>query len=71
MPQISSMDANYHAVQDLIYALHNTAPAGPLVKLGNEHKEALKILADIFRKANPLEVPLRVPVREVGQSKLQ
>ena len=41
MPQMSSMDATYHAAQYLLYALHNPAPAIPLVKLGNGHKEAL------------------------------
>ena len=67
MPQMSSMDATYHSKQDLIYSLHNPAPESPLVKLGYGDKEALKTLADIFRKANPPAVPLRVPVREVGK----
>ena len=71
MPQMSSMDATYHATQNLIYALHNPAPASPLVKLGHGHKEALNTLADIFRKANPPAVPPRVSVREVGQKKPQ
>ena len=71
MPQMSSIDATYHAAQYLIYALRNPAPARPLVKLGHGHKESLKTLADIFRKANPPAVPPRVPVREVGQRKLQ
>ena len=31
----------------------------------------MKTLADIFRKANPPAVPLRLSVREVGQKKLQ
>ena len=31
--------------------------------------EALKTLAEIFRRANPPVVPPRVPVREVGQKK--
>ena len=70
-PQMSYMDATYHATEDLIFSLHNTAPASPLLKLGHGHKEALKTLADIFRKSNLPAVPLRVPVREVGQSKLQ
>ena len=65
------MDATYHAVQDIIYAIYNPAPASPLVKLGNGHKEALKTLAEIFRKSNPPAVPPRVPVREVGQKKIQ
>ena len=71
MPQMSSMDANYHSAQYLIYSLQNTAPARPLVKLGNGQKEALKTLAEIFRKANPPAVPPRVPVMEVGEKKLQ
>ena len=53
MPHISSMDATYHAAKDLRYALQNTSHKITLVKLGNGHKEALKTLADIFRKANP------------------
>ena len=68
---MSSMDATYHAAQDLIYALQNPETASPIVKLGNGHKEALKTLAEIFIKANPPAVPPRVPVREVGQKKLQ
>ena len=71
MPHMYSMDANYHAAQDLIYALQNPAPASPLVNFGNGHREALKTLADIFRKPNPPAVPTRVPVRDVGQKKLQ
>ena len=71
MTQMSSMDATYHASQDLIYALPNPEPAIPLVKLGHGHKESLNNLAGIFRKANPPAVPPRVPVREVGQNKLQ
>ena len=31
----------------------------------------MKTLAGIFRKTNPPAVPLRLPVREVGQNKLQ
>ena len=68
---MSSVDASYHAAQDLIYALHNPAPAIPLVKLGIGHKEALRTLTEIFRKANPSAVPQRVPVREVGQKKIK
>ena len=71
MPQMSSMDATYHVVQDIIYALHNPALASPLVKLVHRHKKSLKTLADIFRKSNPPAVPPRVPVMEVGQNKLQ
>ena len=65
------MDATYHTSQDLIYALQNTEPVTPLIKLVNGHKEALNTLANIFRKANPPAVPLRVPFREVGQKKPQ
>ena len=71
MPQMSSMHAMYHAAQDLIYALQNPSPAITLVKLGHGNKEALKTLDDIFRKANPPVVLPRVPVKEVGQKKLQ
>ena len=71
MPQMSSMDETYHTAQDIIYALHNTVPTSPYVKLGHGNKKALKTLAGIFRKANPPEVPPRVPVREVVQKKLQ
>ena len=35
------------------------------------YKIQLKTLAEIFRKANPPAVPPRMPVREVGQKKLQ
>ena len=65
MPQMSSMDANFHAAQDIIYALQIPSPESPLVKLGNGHKETLSTLAKIFRKENPPTVPARVPFREV------
>ena len=71
MPQMSSMDATYHSEKYIIYAIHNPVPEIPLVKLGNVHKEALNTLSNIFRKANPPAVPPRVPVRELGQKKLQ
>ena len=71
MPQMYSMDATYHSAQDLIYSIHNPAPKSLLVKLFIGHKGALKTLADIFRKSNPPAVHPRVPVREVGQKKLQ
>ena len=47
---MSSIDATYHAAQDIIYELQNPEYASPIVKLVNGHKEALKALADIFRK---------------------
>ena len=71
MPHMSSMDATYNATQYIICTIQNPSPASPLVKLGNGNREALKTLADIFRKANPLAVPPRVPVRDVSQKKLQ
>ena len=64
MPKMSFKDANFHASQDLIYAIHNPEPSVPLLKLGYWHKEVLRTLADIFRKAIPPAVPPRVPVRE-------
>ena len=70
MPQMSFTDAIIHASQDLIYALQNTTPGSPLVKQGNEHKEALITLSKKSRKANPLEVPPRVPFRGEYQEKL-
>ena len=57
MLQMSSVDATYHAAQDLIYELQNPEPASPLLKLGNGQKESLKTLANIFRKANPPALP--------------
>ena len=48
MPQMYSTDATFHATQDLICALHNPALVGPLVKLGDGHKEALSTLEKIF-----------------------
>ena len=71
MPQISSTDATFHAAQDFIYALHNPAPASPLLKLGNGQTEALRDLAEIFIKSKTPEVPLRVPIRAAFQQKLQ
>ena len=67
MPQMSYVDATFHATQDLIYALQNPTPVIPPVKIGNGNKEALRTQAEIFRKANPPAVPLRVPVRELVQ----
>ena len=71
MPNMSSKDATFHAAQDLICALHNPAPASPLVKLRNGHNESLSTLAEIFIKSSPPEVPPRVPVRELVQEKLK
>ena len=51
----------------MIICIHGS----PIVKLGNEHKESLKTLAEIFRKAKPPTVPQRVSVRDSGQNKLQ
>ena len=68
---MSSMDIPYHDEQDKIYLLHNPEPTSPLVRVGNGNKEALKTLANIFRKSNPPAVPPRVPVMEVDQNKLQ
>ena len=65
------MDATYHSAQYLTYTLYNTVPTRPLLKLGNGNKEALNTLAYISRKANPPAAPPRVPVRSVGQKKLQ
>ena len=65
------MDETYHDAQDLIYSLNNPEAAIPIVKLLNGHNASLNTLAEIFQKANPPAVPLRVPVREVGQKKLQ
>ena len=41
MPNMSSIDATFHAAQDLIYALQNPTLAIPLVEPGNGHKDAL------------------------------
>ena len=71
MPQLSSMDATYHAAQDIIYTLQNPAPTIPLIKLGHGHKEEFKTLAKVLRPANPAALPPGVPVGEVGQKKLQ
>ena len=71
MPKISSKDATYHSAQDLIYALHNPAPAIPLVKLGYGNKEVLRALVDVLRKSIPPAVPPRVPVKGYIQEKLK
>ena len=64
MPQMSSTAATIHATRDLIYAIQNTEPEIPLVKLGNAHKEALRSLAEIFGNATPPEVPQKVTIDE-------
>ena len=71
MPQMTSTYEKNHAIHDLICALQNPTPAGPLVKLGNGHTEALMTSAEISRKANPQAVPTRVPFRGASEEKLQ
>ena len=71
MPKISSTDTTIHDAQYLIYELQNPEPEIPLVKLGNDYKEASINPAEIFRGATPPEVPPRVPVRGAYQEKLQ
>ena len=71
MPQMSSTYAPFCAAQDLIYAMQNPTPEIPLFKLVNGHKKTLRNLAEMFRKANPPEVTLRVPVRGSFKDKLQ
>ena len=51
MPKMSFTDDAIHTAQYLIRALKNTAPASPLVTLGNSHKETLISLANIFEKS--------------------
>ena len=68
---MSSTDSVIHVAQDLIYSLHNPAPAISLVKLGNSHKEALRPQVDIFEKANSPKISSRVSVRGAYQEKLQ
>ena len=64
---MSSIDETFHVSKYLIYALQNPAPANPLAKLGNGHKEEMSTLEEIFSKASPPEIPLRMPVREIVQ----
>ena len=71
MPNMSSTDATIHASQYLICALQNPAPANPILKIGNAHREALRCLAEILTKSTPPAVPPRVPVRGAYQEKLQ
>ena len=71
MPNMSSTDATIHASQYLICALQNPAPANPILKIGNAHREALRYLAEILTKSTPPAVPPRVPVRGAYQEKLQ
>ena len=51
--KISSTDASIYAIQDLIHALHNPAPASLILKLVNEHIAALRMLLGIFNKSTP------------------
>ena len=60
---MSSKYEKCYATKDLIYVQHNPAPARPLFKLGNVLKDSLRTLEEIFRKANPPAVHLRMPVR--------
>ena len=53
MPKMSSTDAVIYAVEHLSRALQNTAPATPLVTLGNARKEALRSRATIFEPPSP------------------
>ena len=68
---MSYIGATFHAAYDLIYALHNTRPARPLVKPKNQHNKSLITIAKIFIKIIPPAVPPRVPVGEVVQEKLK
>ena len=69
MRNMFSIGSTFHAAQDLIYVLYNPAPENPLAKLGSRHKDSLRTLAEIFGKAIPPAIPLRVSVREVVQEK--
>ena len=69
IPKMSSIDAKFHAAQDLIYALYNPAPSIPISKLVNGNKEALRTLAEIFIKYSPPEILLRVTVGEIVKEK--
>ena len=60
MPNISSTNAAIHVAQYLVHALHNPAPASPLVTLGDAHTEALRTLAEISNNAPPRAIPPRV-----------
>ena len=67
--QKKKIDATFHAAQNLIYALYNPAPEKPLSKLGNGHNEALSTPAEIFSRASPPVIPMRVLIREVIEEK--
>ena len=60
MPNMSSKDATFHAAQYLIYVLQNPAPESPLVKPIYWHKEALRTLAEIFRKFSLPESQMKI-----------
>ena len=55
----------------LIRSLKNSAPASPLVTLGNSHKKVLRSLKEIFGKATSLEESPRVSIEEAYGEKLQ
>ena len=61
MPNMSSINATFHAAQDLIYAPQNISQEIPQVKLGNVNKEALRTLSETSIKSIRPAVPLRVP----------
>ena len=63
MPKLSSTNATIHASQYLIIAIQNPATEIPLVTLGNSLKDLLISLEEIFVKATPPAVSLRVPIR--------
>ena len=53
MINIYSTDSAIHGAHDFIHVLQNSAPATPLVTLGNPHTTALGSLSKIFDKATP------------------
>ena len=76
MPQMSYMDATYHSAQDLIYAMQYTAPASPLLKLGQKKLQEVKQEGTQMKRAmqsKPITnaEPLRVPILESYPDELQ
>ena len=67
IPKMSSIDVTFNSTQGLIHALYIPEPAIPLVKQVNSHNDALRNLSEIFSKASPSTIPLRVPVRKLVQ----